>query len=85
MSEPDYPMMLNNKLQGHPSGNMTSFLRYKFEQEGPDHSAIHTATAVFCDLDYGVGRGTSRAKAKKAAAKATLEQFMTNGVPGASG
>jgi len=78
---PDYPVLLNNLLQGQPGGNVAPHLHYTFDQKGPDNSAIHTATAVFRNKDYGVGRGTSRGLAKQAAAQATYEEFTANGVP----
>ncbi|KAN0126568.1 hypothetical protein V8E52_000208 [Russula decolorans] len=82
MSEPDYPVLLNNLLQQHPSGNMSPYLRYTFAQEGPDGDATHLATAMFRDQGYGVGKGRSKGVARSNAAKATYELFSTNGVPG---
>ncbi|KAI0273147.1 hypothetical protein BGY98DRAFT_1099508 [Russula aff. rugulosa BPL654] len=82
MSEPDYPNMLNNLLQGHPGGNVSCHLRYTFTQEGPDGNATHFATAKFREQGYGVGEGKTKGVARWNAAKATYELFSTTGVPG---
>ena len=42
----DYPVLLNNLLQGQPGGSVAPHFRYTFDQEGPDNSAVHIATAV---------------------------------------
>jgi len=36
---------LNNRLQGHPGGNLTPFLSWVLIQDGPDHQKTHYATA----------------------------------------
>ncbi|KAF8484441.1 hypothetical protein DFH94DRAFT_232898 [Russula ochroleuca] len=82
MADRDYPVVLNNLLQNHPSGNLSHNLHYTFTQEGPDNKATHIATAIYRGNPYGVGRGTSKSAARKNAAKATYEEFSRDGVPG---
>lgn len=82
MPEPDYPMLLNNLLQQHPSGNLSPHFYWAFAQEGPDGDATHIATAKFRNKGYGVGSGRNKSDARWIAAKATYELFSTNGVPG---
>jgi hypothetical protein len=36
---------LNNRLQGHPKGNLTSYLSWALRQEGPGPQRIHFVTA----------------------------------------
>ena len=36
---------LNNRLQGHPRGNLTPYLSWVLGQTGPDHQKTHHATA----------------------------------------
>lgn len=36
---------LNNRLQGHPRGNLSPYLSWALAQEGPDHQKVHHATA----------------------------------------
>jgi hypothetical protein len=44
-NHPDYPVLLNNLLQGHPTGNLTSHFQYVMTKEGPDDNVTHFATA----------------------------------------
>ncbi len=37
--------MLNNLLQGHPTGNLTPYFEYVMTREGPDDNVTHFATA----------------------------------------
>ena len=41
----DYPVLLNNLLQGHRTGNLTSHFQYVMTREGPDDNVTHIATA----------------------------------------
>ena len=43
---PDYPVLLNNLLQGHLSGNLASHLLYLMSSEGPDDNITYSATAT---------------------------------------
>ncbi|KAI0306885.1 hypothetical protein B0F90DRAFT_1665253 [Multifurca ochricompacta] len=78
----DYVVALNNFLQEHPAGNLSPFFRWLMTQEGPNHQVVHIATAVFRGVAVGEGRGTSKGRAKNAAAKDVLANFQENGVPG---
>jgi hypothetical protein len=49
--ECDYAVVLNNFLQGHPTGNMTSLFHYVMTREGGDDAFIHIATAK-CEHHY---------------------------------
>ena len=40
----DYPVLLNNLLQGH-RGNLTSHLQYVMTKDGPEDNVTHYATA----------------------------------------
>lgn len=88
MAQPEdgrnYVVVLNNFLQGHPTGNLTPFLQYVMSQEGRGDTLIHTAIAKFRHVEYAVtvGRGTSKGSAKRDAAKKVYEYFLENGVPG---
>lgn len=41
----DYPNLLNNLLQGHRTGNLTSDFQYVMTKQGPDDNVTHFATA----------------------------------------
>lgn len=41
----DYPVLLNNLLQGHRTGNLTPHFQYAMTKEGPDDNVTHFATA----------------------------------------
>ena len=45
MTTPDYPVLLNNLLQGHPTGNLTPHFQYDMTREGREDNVIHIATA----------------------------------------
>ncbi|KAN0126569.1 hypothetical protein V8E52_000209 [Russula decolorans] len=82
MPAPDYPVLLNNLLQGHRTGNLTSHFEYAMTKEGPDDNVTHFATAKFRGVTCAVGRGKSKGAAKAAAAQVVYEDFLANGVPG---
>ncbi|KAI0273146.1 hypothetical protein BGY98DRAFT_1099507 [Russula aff. rugulosa BPL654] len=79
---PDYPVLLNNLLQGHRTGNLTAHFQYVMTREGPDDNVTHIATAKFRGEAYAVGRGKSKGAAKAAVAQLVYEDFSENGVPG---
>ncbi|KAH9002436.1 hypothetical protein EDB86DRAFT_2827380 [Lactarius hatsudake] len=65
---------LNNFLQGHPSGNLTSLLRFRNEQTGPNNQATHQGTYTYLTVNafaavrgviVGTGRGTAIGVAKR--------------------
>ena len=45
MAPPDYPVLLNNLLQGHPTGNLSSHFQYDMTREGIEDNVTHIATA----------------------------------------
>jgi len=63
-------------------GNLTSYLSYSHEMEGPlaNDQPIHTTTVEFNGVRCGVGRDTSTGAAKLQAAQQALEYFARNGV-----
>ena len=41
----DYPVLLNNLLQGHRTGNLTADFHYVMTKDGLDDHVTHYATA----------------------------------------
>jgi len=77
--EPDPVRDLNNYLQGHPGGNLTRYLSWAMNEDGPDHQRTHYATAKFNGRDIGFGRGLSKGRAKSEAAERALKYL--NSIP----
>ncbi|KAH9998305.1 hypothetical protein BJV77DRAFT_1134798 [Russula vinacea] len=73
---PDYPVLLNNLLQGHATGNLTRHFDYVMTRDGPEDDITHIATAKW--------RAKTKGGAKAAAAQVVYEEFSRNGVPGAT-
>ncbi|KAH9998303.1 hypothetical protein BJV77DRAFT_1064828 [Russula vinacea] len=69
MPGPDYPVLLNNLLRGHRTGNLTRYFEYVMSKDGPEDNVTHYATAKFRGVNYTVGRGKSKGAAKAAAAQ----------------
>ncbi|KAF8484443.1 hypothetical protein DFH94DRAFT_688868 [Russula ochroleuca] len=81
MPGPDYPVLLNNLLQRHATGNLAGQFRYVMSTDGPEDNITHIATANFRGVTYAVGSGKSKGAAKAAAAQVVYEDFSRNGVP----
>ncbi|KAI9434790.1 hypothetical protein H4582DRAFT_743726 [Lactarius indigo] len=64
---------LNNYLQGHPTGNLTTLLSWETKQEGPQHQAKHYATAKLQGQPIGHGYGQHKNGAKAMAATEALQ------------
>jgi len=79
--EINHVVTLNNFLQAHPSGNLVSNLSWTVTQEGPNNQATHTATLMFRGVIVGRGSGTSKSRAKEAAAVQAVQYFREIGVP----
>ncbi|KAI9439540.1 hypothetical protein H4582DRAFT_1535387 [Lactarius indigo] len=68
---------LNNYLQGHPSGNLTSQLSWELMQEGLSHELTYNAYAKFRGVEIGHGCGASKSLAKREAAVQALQRLKT--------
>lgn len=72
---------LNNFLQSHSAGNLAHYFSWRITQEGPNHQAVHHATAIYRGVPVGEGKGVAIGLAKRAAAMQALNYFLKNGVP----
>ncbi|KAH9005386.1 hypothetical protein EDB86DRAFT_1438959 [Lactarius hatsudake] len=64
---------LNNFLQGHSRGNLTTLLSWEMTQQGPQNQVTHYATAKFQRQAIGYGNGLSKGGAKAMAAVEALQ------------
>jgi len=70
---------LNNHLQGLP-GNLTKYFKWTSMKEGPKHNTIYHVTAVFRDVNIGIGHGSSMSAAKREASTQALV-YLKSHVP----
>ncbi|KAH9025101.1 hypothetical protein EDB85DRAFT_2150024 [Lactarius pseudohatsudake] len=77
MSRPVDPVRdLNNYLQGHSRGNLTTLLSWETTQQGPQQQVTHYATAKFQGQRIGYGNGLSKGGAKAVAAAQALQYLQ---------
>ncbi|KAI0273157.1 hypothetical protein BGY98DRAFT_936372 [Russula aff. rugulosa BPL654] len=75
---------LNNYLQEVNKGeNLTKDLTFSTtdEQTGENNQVIHTGRYTFRTVTIGMGKGTSKAAARRVAATKGLEYLKANGIP----
>ncbi|KAH9998295.1 hypothetical protein BJV77DRAFT_745059 [Russula vinacea] len=58
-------------------GNLTPYLSWQEDDEGPDHQKVHHVTAKFRKRSIGYGRASDKATAKQIAAKEALKHLKT--------
>ena len=92
----DHIRILNNYLQGHPSGNLTQFLSWVYSETGPSHQKTHYAS-VKCESVFqpnlepvlshavkgrtiGSGEGFAKTHARQEAAAQALSTIQNGGI-----
>ncbi|KAH8982434.1 hypothetical protein EDB92DRAFT_1952324 [Lactarius akahatsu] len=76
----DFVRDLNNFLQGHPSGNLTTQFSWEMKTDGPNHQITHHAVAKLRGVEIGRGKGVSMGLAKREAANIALQRLKTSSV-----
>ncbi|KAI9508708.1 hypothetical protein F5148DRAFT_1193633 [Russula earlei] len=73
IAEQDYVVQLNNLLQAYSTANLTSWRHAVAYEQSSDRQMIHIATVMFRGQPCGMGRGITRAPAKRNAAREALD------------